>query len=404
MTRFKVKRFVHLAGILFLFATVVMPGMGEAQDAQSTRSIEVIGSGTIFEDDVAMGRDVAINDALRTAVEQAVGIILSSESVVENFQLLSDRVYTQSQGFIRDYKVLAESRSGNSYRVVVRATVSVSVLREDLQDLGILMAQKGMPRVMFFLAEQNIGQPQPQFWWGGGPFSADLAVAENTIAEEMKSRGFILIDRSAAAQNIQLEPALREADLTDQAAVTLGSQNNAEIVIVGKALARYTKNVMGTGMKSYQANISLRAIRTDTGEIIASSIRTGATVHTDDVSGGTAALQRVGSQAANDLISQIVAKWQQEVSRSNIVKVTVEGIKAYSDFVAFRKVLSNRIRGVKNVYLRGIDAGEARMDVEIKGNAQTLADELLLKSFNSFSINIFSVSQNAIKLRLVPKS
>jgi hypothetical protein len=405
MTRFKIRRFVHLVGIFFLFATVVMPSMGEAQDAQPTRSIEVIGSGTIFEADVAMARDAAINDALRIAVEQAVGIVLSSESVVENFQLLSDRVYTQSQGFVRDYKVLAESKSEDSYRVVVRATVSVGVLRDELQGLGVLMAQKGMPRVMFFLAEQNIGQSQPQFWWSGGvPVSAELAVAENTIAEEMKSRGFILVDRSAASQNIQLEPTLQKADLTDQAAVTLGSQNEAEIVIVGKALARYTKNVMGTGMKSYQANISLRAIRTDTGEIIASSIRTGAAVHTDDVSGGTAALQRVGLQAANDLINQIVAKWQQEVSRSNIVKVTVEGIKAYSDFVAFRKILSNRIRGVKNVYLRGIDAGEARMDVEIKGNAQTLADELLLKSFDNFSINIFSVSQNAIQLRLVPKS
>jgi hypothetical protein len=85
------------------------------------------------------------------------------------------------------------------------------------------------------------------------------------------------------------------------------------------------------------------------------------------------------------------------------VLVTVNGIKAYSDFVAFRRILSNKICGVKNVYLRGIDAGEARMDVEIKGTAQTLADELMLKNFDGFGINIFNVSQNAIQLKLVPK-
>ncbi len=399
-------RFTHFIGILFLFVAVSIPyGIAEAQYAESTKSIEVIGVGTVFNNDVAMARDVAIKDALRTAVEQAVGIVLSSESVVENFQILSDRVYTQSQGFVRDYKVLAESKSGGAYRVAVRATVSVGVLRDELQALGVVMAQKGMPRIMFFLAEQNIGQSEPQFWWSGGGFlSANIAVTENTIAEEMRAKGFILIDRSAAARKIQLDPVFATANLTDQAAIALGNQNAAEIVIVGKALARYTKNVMGTGMKSYQASISLRAIRTDTGEIMAASVRTGAAVHTDDVSGGTAALQMVGSQSASDLITQIVAKWRREISRSTIVRVTVGGVGAYSDFVAFRKVLSNRVRGVKNVYLRGIDAGEARMDVEIKGNAQTLADELMLKSFDNFAINIFNVSQNAIQLRIVPKS
>lgn len=406
MARFRFKRLASFVGIFcFLTAGIMFYSMADAQEEQSSKSVEVIGTGTVFRDDVAMARDVAVKDALRTAVEQAVGFMLSAESVVENFQLLSDRVYTQSQGFVRDYKVLAESRSGDIYRVVVRATVSVGELRDQLQTIGVLMSQKGMPRIMFFLAEQNIGQAQPQFWWeGGGAMSADLGVTENTIAEEMKAQGFILIDRAASAQDIQLGPAFKKADLPDQAAIKLGNQHDAEIVIVGKSLARYTKNVMGTGMKSYQANISIRGIRTDTGEIIASSIRTGAAVHTDDVSGGTAALKRVASQAANDLITQIAAKWRQEVSQSTIVKITVEGIKAYSDFVAFRKVLSNRIRGVNNVYLRGIDAGEARMDVDIKGNAQTLADELMLKSFDNFAINIFNVSQNTIKLRMVPKS
>jgi hypothetical protein len=211
------------------------------------------------------------------------------------------------------------------------------------------------------------------------------------------------VDRSAAANDIELANVLGTARLADQTAVKLGNQHDAEIVIVGKALARYTKNVMGSQMKSYQANISVKAIRTDTGEIIASSTRSGAAVHTDDVSGGTAALKRVASQAAGDLITQITAKWQREVVEPQLVLITVNGIKAYSDFVAFRRILSNRIRGVKNVYLRGIDAGEARMDVQIKGTAQTLADELMLKNFDGFGINIFNVSQNAIQLKLVPK-
>lgn len=402
MIRFQCKRFARLAGVLFLFVAVVMPyGMAGAQNPDSIKSIEAIGTGLILKDNMATARDVAVKHALCTAVEQTVGLILSSELVVENFQLLSDRIYTQSQGLVRDYKVLAESRSGKSYRVIIRATVSVGMIHDQLQAIGILTAQKGMPRIMLLLAEQNIGQPQPQFWWGG--LVAGPAVTENIIAEEMKIRGFALVDRAALIWDIQSDPALKMADLTDQAAIKLGNRNDAEIVIVGKSVASYTKNIMGTGMKSYQADLSLRAIRTDTGEVIASSTCTGAVFHTDDVGGGLAALQRVGAQAADDLIPQITAKWQREESRLTLVKLTVEGIKEYSDLVAFRKVLSSRIRGVKNVYLCGIDAGEARMEVEIKGNAQTLADKLMLERFDNFAINIFNVSQNAIQLRMVPQ-
>ena len=75
-------RFTHFIGILFLFVAVSIPyGIAEAQYAESTKSIEVIGVGTVFNNDVAMARDVAIKDALRTAVEQAVGIVLEADGI-----------------------------------------------------------------------------------------------------------------------------------------------------------------------------------------------------------------------------------------------------------------------------------------------------------------------------------
>jgi hypothetical protein len=82
----------------------------------------------------------------------------------------------------------------------------------------------------------------------------------------------------------------------------------------------------------------------------------------------------------------------------------VQGIKEYVDFVKFRKILRNEIRGVKNVYLRAIKAGEAKMDVDLHGNTRALADELMLKNFEGFGVNIFEVVQNAIRLELIPKS
>ncbi len=39
-----------------------------------------------------IARDHAIKDDLRKAVEQAVGTFISSETVVENYEVLSDRI------------------------------------------------------------------------------------------------------------------------------------------------------------------------------------------------------------------------------------------------------------------------------------------------------------------------
>lgn len=48
----------------------------------------------------AMGRDAAIWDALRQAVEQALGAFIQSESIVENYQLISDNIFSKTAGYI----------------------------------------------------------------------------------------------------------------------------------------------------------------------------------------------------------------------------------------------------------------------------------------------------------------
>jgi hypothetical protein len=140
-------------------------GSKAGQEANETRTIDLVGRGTIYRDDVAGARDRAIADALQGVVEQAVGLVISQASVLQDFQLLSDRVYDQTEAFIDDYKVLTESKSGQYYRVVVQATVSMSAIKDKLQSIGILVVHKEMPTIMFFLSEQNIGDPSPIYWW-----------------------------------------------------------------------------------------------------------------------------------------------------------------------------------------------------------------------------------------------
>jgi hypothetical protein len=389
---------------LFLWQTWGISSVARSEETDQTATLEVIGRGTIFRDNVAKARDEAIADGLWNAVEQGVGLLISSSSVIDHFQLLSDRVYSQAEEFIHDYKVLTESKSGRYYRLVVRATLSMKALHDKLQDIGILMTNEKRPSVLLLLSEQNIGQTSPRYSWARSSFGGLPLAIEDTLAGYLRKKGFVIVNpETLEGLVINLWPGYGELELSDEAAAKLAEQVGAEVVILGKAFARFSGNVLNTDMKSVEAEMSGRAIRADNGIVVASSEATGAAAHANEMVASTEALTLAASGVAEELSRQLAANWGGEASEWVLVELVVKGIKEYRDFIRFRTTISKEVPGIKNVYLKAIKAGEAKMDVEVKGDSRMLADELLLKSFEGFGVNIVEVGQKTIILELIPK-
>lgn len=66
-------------------------------------------------------------------------------------------------------------------------------------------------------------------------------------------------------------------------------------------------------------------------------------------------------------------------------------------------MLKNEVRGVSKVYQRSFQAGNAKLELGYRGTAQDLADELALKEFESFQVDILEASQYRLKLKFTPK-
>ncbi|HIE51427.1 MAG TPA: hypothetical protein EYP85_06675, partial [Armatimonadetes bacterium] len=120
--------------------------------------VEVDGVGGIKEGNVAAARDEALADARRNAVEQGIGVFVSSETLVENYQLIYDRILTKSrEGMVANVKVLQEGPDQNFpdqlYRVRIRALVSLVPIAQELLDLNELYQRRGRPRFMVVLEE-----------------------------------------------------------------------------------------------------------------------------------------------------------------------------------------------------------------------------------------------------------
>lgn len=82
-------------------------------------------------------KDEAIQNALRSAIEQAYGTFVSSNTEVLNDELVKDDIVTVSFGNIANYKELSSSQlTGDHYEVSLRAVVSIDKLTSFAQSRG----------------------------------------------------------------------------------------------------------------------------------------------------------------------------------------------------------------------------------------------------------------------------
>ena len=369
--------------------------------AQETKTVTAEGVAAIQGGAKDLARDAAIEDAQKRAVEQAIGILIDSQTQVENYQLISDKILSQTKGYIKRYSVASETVDDTLLRVRINAEVALSQLTDDLSGIGILLGQMHKPRTIVMIAEQNIGHAWYAWWWGVHGEQTDMSIVENTFMDAFTQKGFEFIDHQVAAKEIKVTAAYRVQNLTVTQAKTLAAQADAEVVIIGQAVAKLYGDI-GGGMKSVQADLSARAVRVDTGQVIAASTTHAAAVHISELTAGNDALKKASSQAAEEMIGKILAIYSKETGGTRSINITVSGLSKMQ-FVKFKDVLRNQVRGIKDLHERSFAGNTAKISVDAKGSAQSISDELLLKDFGTFTVEVISSTANALELKVMPK-
>jgi hypothetical protein len=81
--------------------------------------------------------DEALTQALRNAVEEAVGTYMTSTTRIENDELIEDKVLSLSRGFIKDFKKLSEMKVEDETKVTISAIVTEDQIIETLTASGV---------------------------------------------------------------------------------------------------------------------------------------------------------------------------------------------------------------------------------------------------------------------------
>jgi hypothetical protein len=386
--------------VFFCLVVLYPPAVVQAENQIPTKTVVVTGTGKIHQQDSARAREEAIADSLVSAVNQVAMELFPLESLVRNFQAFNEMIYGNTDKFIQDYKVLAEVPSTNNYRVMVEATVSINTLKNFMSSAGILLEEKPLPKILVLISDQNLSDRLPKYWWGQEKYFSESS-SITAVVEPIKTKGFPIIDPHIISQNTRFDPIYDKPDLNDTEAVTLGLSSQAGVVIVGKSVASSGPNIMGKNIRSFKGIVSARAIRTDTGSEIATTMQTSVTTNTDEIAGVRDVLSRAGSLAGEDLASQILAAWQKHEEKSNIIEIIIEGTGDIANFEKVRSLINN-ISGVKNLQIKELKSDQATLMVDFQGIAKELADALMLNTLGSVGINIHEVSQDRLRIELTP--
>ncbi len=105
--------------------------------------------------------------------------------------------------------------------------------------------------------------------------------------------------------------------------------------------------------------------------------------------------------AADDLTNKIVDRWQKDVYSGTTISLRLLNVETFSDLVKIKNMLPYNIRGVQNVYQRDYSKQTALFDLDVRGTANQVAEELVVKDFSPYTIEVVNVTQNAIVAKIV---
>lgn len=217
----------------------------------------------------------------------------------------------------------------------------------------------------------------------------------------LRAADFDVVDVEMVRSAIKKDQALLKSVGDARGAAAAGLEFGAEIVVAGEAVAApAASRIAESNLRSYEAAVTLRAIRTDNAEVMTSASETASIVALEDVTGGSQALKTAGAAALGKLVAGLKKTWASEGGSARI-SVSVGGVDQAWKLKAVRECLRGMKDTVYNCLQRSYTAGVVVFDVESATPAEELSEKLVLAPPQGLKFQVLNVSRGKIQLRAV---
>jgi len=378
-------------------------GPGGAASAVSSNRGQADGVATIYDNDYALARDRAIEDAKSTLVKQVLGTTIEGTSIMKDYEMVEMIVKSKSIGLVKNDRIIKEWQDKDAAYVRIEGTVEPTVVEDAIADI---LRTYGHPKFMVLIQETFEGkQNMPGF-----------TETELKIQEIMGNSGYEFVDaamtrdlmkrdqkRMTSAMNGNVSGDVQELLLND-----LG----AEVIIIGITKTNDQTAVlksMSANMKSKRALIQLKAIDVYTGNILATSSENAPGADIDSDAASKKAIENAFKKIlgrtdpatskfkAGPFLNTVSQKFVEGATNRQI-NILVTGLD-YNGITKFRNEVEQRVRGVKSVTNKGQEGKAARLEVRFAGKTDEFAGELIAKAPNlGFNVKVTSSYPNKLVL------
>ncbi len=348
------------------------------------------GTPYIISEGCGYNREQAVHSALRAAVEKNMGVFIESQTKIENYKLISDKILSRTKGYVSHYEVVAGSERTEFGLIVlkIKAVVKATALREDLEAINLIYSMKNLPRIMVFIKEHAPGLTLTQ------------RTTATVLESELLSKGFRLVDRERTEK-------IKDMDIArfsnNSFAAKIGFRLGADLLITGSAEAGEALEETVYSIKQWRApcQTNLRLIRTDNAQLISAVSLSNDWASRSRMQAMNSSLKKNAKKASKQIIDDMISFWKEEIYNTSIVELFVIGINNSEISSLTGKILETGI--VKNATLRYLEGDNAVFDVEISGTIQNLREafskmnDIAVNAMTSNRIDISKIAQEEEK-------
>jgi hypothetical protein len=363
--------------------------------------------------DPALDKRLAIANARRKALEQVVGSYVTSSTLVRNFQIVEDRIYSKATGFINSYRILQENR-GEIQSVQIEAMVSLVPVAEILRASGLL--RKWRVGILMAPDQQNLNSTL--HFYSKFRIMEVAGSIESEIGKKLIQAGFKTVDPR------HLEKLRKEFNKFNTISGT--SFQGIDLLITGTISLAARSSV--APMHQAICQIHCKVLRVDTGEIVYQDIvgntfdgvnllvnrdmafKYAGTLGNGILSDGSpdlrafgisdsAALQkaiRLSSAMASDIVVSQITRIP--AAASSRIALEIHGLE-FSQLMELEEYLKT-VEGVANVSIEEFADGIQNMEIEYDGDAIMLARSLNKSNLcKNMGLKVKNITKNKIILK-----
>jgi len=386
--------------VLFISIIFILEPLFAAGPSQVLTGVTT-GKRRVINHNIQQAKQKAVSDALKVALQNAFATLVSRQVFASRLDFFYDQVLSHTSDYIITYRVLGGIENKGHYLVGVESKVDLALLEKTLTDARILNANLDKPVVLFFIAEKTPSDLLPKYWWGKNPIPYQ-SFAEEIIINKMVQDRFVIIGNGLERPDPSFYNITFNSIYDTVAAKNLGVEMKADMIVFGKASASEAINRMGEE-KTYNARINLEGYNLETGEKVVTSQVQAVAVSDMDEQGNIQAIVKAAALSAQDLSEKIGTYWTQNLRKEHVFDIRIEGENFLPRFIALKQRFK-QMSGIENMQPKEMGSNYAILEIFYKGKSSQFADAVMLKTFESFGLEILDVTDDIVFIRFIEKN